>query len=161
MLNGPGAFNFFASIDTDDTNWIVRVTDVPPAGREARVGSGMLKASHRAVNKAKSRPYDPVHPHTSAEPVTPGEIVEYNVSLGNMINLFRAGHRIGLEITSLISPRDPEIQIHYHPILNSARTTLHKIYRNADYRSHIVLPITSGKESVNEILSDENFQGGV
>jgi hypothetical protein len=61
----------------------------------------------------------------------------------------------------MLAPRDPEIQIHYHPFLNSSRITLHKIYRNKEYQSHLVLPVTSGKEAVEEVLSDENFQGGI
>ncbi|MBN2076955.1 MAG: hypothetical protein JW762_15530, partial [Dehalococcoidales bacterium] len=128
---------------------------------EIRVSSGMLKASHRALDAAKSTPYDPCHPNTSAEPVNPGEIYEYHISLGNVVNVFKVGQRIKVEISSLISPRDPEIQIHYHPILNSARTTLHKVYRNNEYRSHLVLPVVAGKSAVTEIMSDENFQGGV
>jgi predicted acyl esterase len=75
--------------------------------------------------------------------------------------VIKAGHRIKLVIDSMVGPRDPEIQIHYHPLLNSSRITLHKIYRNQQYQSHLVLPVTSGKEAVEEVFSDENFQGGV
>ena len=49
------------------------------------------------------------------------------------------------------------MQIHYHPHLPSSRTTLHKIYRNKEYPSHLVLPIVGKKESVMEFLSDENM----
>ena len=44
---GPAAFNFYASIDTDDTNWIVKVYDVGPGNVETRVAKGYLKASHQ------------------------------------------------------------------------------------------------------------------
>jgi predicted acyl esterase len=158
---GPAAFDFFASIDQDDANWIVKLYDVAPAGKETAVARGWLKASHRALDQAKSTPYSPFHPHMRVDPVKPGEINEYAIGLGNVVNVFKAGHRIKVQIESMESPRDPEIQIHYHPHLNSSRTTLHKIYRNREYRSHLVLPITSGKEAVLEVLSDENFQGGV
>ncbi len=156
---GPAAFNLFASIDQDDTNWIVKLSDVAPTGKESTVSKGWLKASHRALDAAKSRPDNPYHPHVSAEPVKPGEITEYAIGLGNIVNVFKAGHRIKLEIESLESPRDPEILIHYHPHLNSSKTTLHKIFRNREYRSHLVLPVTSGKEAVLETMSDDNFQG--
>ena len=158
---GPAALNLFASIDQDDTNWIAKLYDVAPTGRETPVSRGWLKASHRALDAAKSKPYRPYHPHTSTEPVTPGEVNEYAIGLGNVINVFKAGHRIKLEIESMESTRDPEIQIHYHPHLPSSRTTLHKIYRNREYRSRLILPIISYKENVMEIMSDENFQGGV
>jgi hypothetical protein len=157
---GPAALNLFASIDQDDTNWIVKLSDVAPTGKEAPVAKGWLKASHRALDTAKSKPYNPYHPHASAEPVRPGEINEYAIGLGNIVNVFKAGHRIKLEIESMESPRDPDIQIHYHPHLNSSKTTLHKIFRNREYRSHLVLPVISGKEAVLEMMSDDNFQGG-
>jgi hypothetical protein len=35
------------------------------------------------------------------------------------------------------------------------------VYRNKEYQSHLVLPVTAGKQAVTEIMSDENFQGGV
>lgn len=157
---GPAAFHLFASIDQDDTNWIVKLSDVAPTGKETTMAKGWLKASHRALDATRSKPYNPYHPHTRAEPVNPGEINEYAIGLSNIVNVFKTGHRIKLEIESLESPRDPEIQIHYHPHLNSSRTTLHKIFRNREYQSHLVLPITSGKEAVLETMSDDNFQGG-
>ena len=67
------------------------------------------------------------------------------------------GHRIKLEIESLESPRDPEMQIHYHPHLNSSKTTLHKIFRDREHQSHLILPIVSKKPAVIEQLSDDNF----
>jgi predicted acyl esterase len=155
---GQGAINLFASLDQDDTNWIIKLSDVAPTGGERPVARGSLKASHLALDKAKSKPHDPYHPHTSADPIKPGEINEYAIGLGYIVNVFKAGHRIKLEIESLESPRDPEMQIHYHPSLNTSKTTLHKIYRNKEYRSHLILPVISGKEEVMEIMSDDNFQ---
>ncbi len=155
---GQGAIKLYASLDQDDTNWIIKLSDVAPTGGETPVARGWLKASHRALDSARSKPHDPYHPHTSAEPVKPGEINEYAIGLGYIVNVFKAGHRIKLEIESLESPRDPEMQIHYHPSLNSSKTTLHKIYRNKEYQSHLILPVISGKEAVLEIMSDDNFQ---
>jgi predicted acyl esterase len=161
---GPAAINFYASIDQDDTNWIVRLYDVAPNGMATRVTKGLLKASHRALDSLKSQPYKPFHPHTreSIEVVKPGEIYEYNISLGVISNVFKAGHQMKLTIESLESPRDPELQIHYHPILNSSKATLHKIYRNKDYRSHMLLPVILGKRELPverelpETMRDDN-----
>jgi uncharacterized protein len=160
-LTGGAALNMWASIDQDDTNWLVRLYDVFPSGSEYRLNRGSLKASHRATDKKRSKPYRPYHTHLKAEPVKPGEIIEYNVEIGNVTHVFQPGHRIKLTIESMNSPRDPENQIHYHPQLNISRTTLHKVYRNREYQSHLILPITAGKEANFETLSDENFQGGV
>jgi predicted acyl esterase len=158
---GPAACKLYASIDQDDTNWIVKLYDVGPGGVETRLGKGYLKASHRALDRKKSTEYAPYHKHTKVEPVAPGEINEYIVSLGRLTNVFRAGHRIKLEIESMESPRDPEMTIHYHPHLCSSKTTLHKIYRNREYQSHLVLPVVGKKQSVIDYLSDENILGAL
>jgi predicted acyl esterase len=135
--------------------------DAGPGGAETRLGKGYLKASHRALDPAKSTDYAPFHLHTKAEPVPPGEILEYNLSLGVITNVFLPGHRIKLTMESMESPRDPEMQIHYHPHLCSARTTLHKIYRNREYQSHLVLPVHLMKESTRDYLSDDNILGAL
>jgi predicted acyl esterase len=150
---GPTAFNFFASIDQDDTNWIIRFYDVAPNGTETRIAKGYLKASHRALNPEKSKSYAPYHFHTkeSIELIKPGDIYEYNIYLGVISNVFKEGHRLKLTIESMESPRDPELQIHYHPHLNSSKATLHKIYRDKEHRSHLLLPVILGKRELAEI----------
>jgi len=149
---GQASFNFFASIDQDDTHWIVKLFDVAPNGKETRLAKSFLKASHRVLDPAKSRPYAPFHPHTreSVAPIRPGEINEYNVALSVIQNVFKVDHRIKLTIESLESPRDPELQIHYHPHLNPARATLHKIYRDSQHRSHLLLPVVLGKREKSD-----------
>jgi len=154
---GPASLKLFASIDQDDTNWIVKLYDIAPTGNENRIAKGYLKASHRAIDPKKSKPYAPYHKHTSADPVVPGKIYEYDISLGTLTATFKTGHRIKLEIESLESARDPEMQIHYHPHLCSSKITLHKIYRNKEYQSHLKLPIVNKKDWVIDMLSDDNL----
>jgi predicted acyl esterase len=159
---GPCALNFYAAIDQDDTNWIVTLYDVAPHGAETKLGKGYLKATHRAVDQSKSAPGEPYHPHTGPDPIVPGQIYEYNIGLSVVTHVFRPGHRIKIRIESMESPRDPEMQIHYHPHLCSSKTTVHKIYRNREYQSHLLLPIIpkEGYERIIKILSDENLLGG-
>jgi uncharacterized protein len=161
---GPASINFYASIDQEDTNWIVRLYDVAPSGVETRVAKSYLKASHRALDPQKSRPDSPYHPHTreSIESIRPGEIYEYNIGLNVISNVFQEDHRIKLTIESLESPRDPELAVHYHPHLNSSKATLHKIYRDKEHRSHLLLPVILGKRELSgtrelpETMLDDN-----
>jgi len=139
---GPGALYFYASIDQEDTNWIVKIFDVNEAGEDVlSMGTVYLKASHREVDAAKSQSYTPWHPHTRALPVKPGEIYEYAVELLPLGNVFKAGHRIKLEICSMESAKDPDMLLHYHPHVCSSRTTVHRIYRDQKYQSHLLLPV--------------------
>lgn len=156
-MMGPAALKLYAAIDQDDTNWIAHLFDVAPGGMEIRIARGFLKASHRAIDPDKSKPYAPYHTHASEDLVVPGEIYEYNISLGNLVYVFKPGHRIKLVIDSRESPRDPEMQIHFHPHLCSSKPTLHKIYRNKTYPSRLILPIRPQDRAITEMLGDDNL----
>ncbi len=119
LVIGPASLTLHASIDQDDTNWIVVLKDVGPdvSVQTAREGErfvpsgipereltrGWLKASHRAVDPARSTPWAPWHPLTreAQAPVVPGEVTEYQIEILSTANLFEKGHRICLDITSL------------------------------------------------------------
>ena len=162
LVAGPIVFNFWASIDQDDTNWIIILKDVGPdvSVRTAREGEravpddlpereltrGWLKASLRALDPDRSLPWKPWHRLTREArcPVTPGEIVEYSVEILATANLFKAGHRICVEITSLDLPTGVSgaTNVEYIPYhIASSRTTLHKIYHDARHPSHLLLPV--------------------
>jgi len=61
-VTGPAALTFHASIDTDDTNFIVKLYDVDPQGKRTQMTTGWLKASHRELDKSQSKPWFPCHP---------------------------------------------------------------------------------------------------
>ena len=162
LVAGPIVLNLFASIDQDDTNWIVILKDIGPdvSVRTVRAGErelprglaereltrGWLKASHRALDGKRSKPWKPWHPLTRAaqKPVVPGEINEYAIEILSTANLFKKDHRIALEITSLDLPTgvagatDAEY-VPYH--ICSSRTTVHRIFHDATRPSHLVLPV--------------------
>lgn len=142
MVVGPGALYLHASIDTEDTNWIVAVSDVAPDGRRTPLTTGWLKASHRELDEGRSEHGSPRHPHTRSVPVPPGEIVEYAIRIYPLANVFRRGHALELTIKSVEAPHDvsgllPPDSIH----LNSARATTHKIHRDSEHPSRLVLPV--------------------
>src|SRR4030067_231469 len=75
LVAGPGALYLYASIDQEDTNWIIVLKDVGPdvSVRTAREGEtvvptnlpereltkGWLKGSHRALDPKRSKPWRP------------------------------------------------------------------------------------------------------
>ncbi len=141
-VTGPVAFYLYASIDQDDTNWIAKLFDDDGRGGLDQLARGYLKASHRALTKSKSIPLQPYHPHTKPEPVVPGQIYEYAIELQPISNMFRAGHRIKLEIRSLEHGNEgaqgqPPHSVH----LCSSKTTLHRIYRDKEHQSYLFLPV--------------------
>ncbi len=141
-ITGPCALYLRASIDTDDTNWIIRICDVDPQGNRTVVTTGWLKASHRKVDAAASRPWAPHHPHTRSVPVTPGKIIEYPIKVYPFSNVFKKGHSIELDIRSVeteteVDPAMPPEGGH----LNSGRATTHKIFRDKAHQSYLLLPV--------------------
>ncbi len=141
---GPISLNFFASIDQDDTNWIVRLYDIDDHNTTELVSLGYLKASHRELDKTKSTPSRPYHAHLRPAPVVPGEVNEYAVALSPVANAFKAGHRIMLEIRSMEHWREPEgVQSPFSIHLCSGKPTLHRIFRDDKHRSCLLLPLRS------------------
>jgi putative CocE/NonD family hydrolase len=160
-IAGPSALHLYAAIDQEDTNWIVILKDVGPdvSVRTAREGEtgipelperelvrGWLKASHRAIDQGRTKPWKPWHPLTAEaqQPVVPGEVTEYEIEILATANLFKAGHRICVEITSMDMPTGTAgftnvEYFSYH--ICSSKTTLHKIYHSAEYPSYLLLPV--------------------
>ena len=141
-LIGPAALNLWASIDTEDTNWIVTLSDLAPDGGAIKMTTGWLKASHRALDESRSEPWSPRHPHDAVVPVVPNEITLYAIQIYPIVHRLAAGHRLELEIKSTeamsaVDPMLPPESSH----LNSALATTHKIYRDCDRQSHLVLPV--------------------
>jgi predicted acyl esterase len=162
LVAGPSVFNLFGAIDQDDTNWIVTLKDVGPDAsvrtvregerelphnvHEREVSRGWLKASHRALDPKRSKPWKPWHPLTreAQRKIVPGEINEYAIEIMATANLFRKGHRICLEIASADMPTGVGGATNAEYLPNhvcSSQTTLHKIYHDAHRPSHLLLPV--------------------
>ena len=139
---GPAALYLNAMIDTDDTNWIATVFDVDPSGKRSQVTNGFLKASHREIDESHSKPWAPHHTHTKAVPVPPGEIIEYPIVVYPLSHVFRKGHCMELEIKSLEGASEVNVMLPPESgHLNSARATTHKIFRDKEHKSYLLLPV--------------------
>ncbi len=162
LVMGPMVLHLHAAIDQDDTNWIIVVKDVGPdvSVQTARPGEaevprdlpereltrGWLKASHRAVDPRRSTPWKPWHPQTrqAQQKIVPGEVNEYAIEILATANMFKAGHRICVDITSLDLPSGlaGAHDVEYAPYhLCSSKTVVHRVYHNAQYPSYLLLPI--------------------
>jgi len=83
-------------------------------------------------------------------PVKPGEINEYVIEILSTANLFKKGHRICIEISSMDMPTGTAgfTNVEYFPYhICSSKTTLHKIYHNEKYPSYLLLPIIPMSDS--------------
>ncbi len=118
-LTGPMSVTLFVSVSgADDVDLFVGVEKwrgrryVPFEGSYGfgrdRVTTGWLKASLRAVDPDRSRPFEPVPTFARREPPAPGRVVEVAVPLGPSSTLFRAGERLRLVVAGRwLWPRNP------------------------------------------------------
>lgn len=145
---GTGAAHLFVEIDQPDTNFILRMWDEAPGGARQLITTGYLKASQRELDEERSSEGDPYHPHTRAVPVEPGKIEEYVLRLYPFAATFLPGHRLVVELSN----NEPLADAHnsllppdaFH--LPVGRPVTHKIYRDAEHPSRLVLPFTAVPE---------------
>ena len=97
-ITGPIALHLEASIDIDDTNWMMDLIDVGAKGARQWISVGYLKAKFRALDESKSKPYAPVHPRQDLVPVPPGKKVKYAIAMMPTSVIFQKGHSMELII---------------------------------------------------------------
>jgi putative CocE/NonD family hydrolase len=132
-VTGPITVTLWARSSATDTDWTAKLDDVHPRGSSMLIEYGIQRARYRASG---------THPTL----IRPGRIYKYRISVWPTSNLFKAGHRIRLEISSSNFPmydRNPNTghRFAHDAQLRSARQT---IYHDARHPSSIRLPIVSG-----------------
>ncbi len=148
-IAGPIKLELFASSSARDTDFFVKISDQFPQSPEDRgrglnpfaevVTRGWLRASHRAIDPAKSTEMEPFHPHDREEPIEPGRVYKFEISLEPMAYLFRAGHRLRLEIVNGDSPFTEQLWPHYYRPDKVGRDTIH---HDAEHPSALILPVS-------------------
>jgi len=142
---GPMVLNLYASTTDTEILWFVSLLDIDPQGNETMLTRGWLRGSQRKLDPQASKPWQPYHSHTKREPLIPGEIFEFNIEIRPYGILFKAGHRIGLRI-KCVDDEQPSnflqaIGMGHLWRLSASRVT---VYHQAEYPSHLLLPITRG-----------------
>lgn len=105
------------------------------------VALGWLRASHRALDPVRSRPWQPVHTHLAEQPLQPGEVVPVEIELWPSSTLFRAGESLRVAVKGMDIYRDalPNLPFARHEDLRNTGT--HVIHTGGRYDSHLLVPI--------------------
>jgi putative CocE/NonD family hydrolase len=103
-LVGPLALHLVAASSASDTDWYAKLADVAPDGSESIITEGALRASHHALDPAKSRPERPYHTHTNPRPIEPGRFYDYDIEIWPTAYQLAPGHRLQLRLTSTDAP---------------------------------------------------------
>lgn len=129
-VTGLLELHLFAATSVRDTDFTAKLVDLYPDGRAYNLAEGILRASG-------------LHSIAAPEPVIPGEVNEYVVTLGDTSNLFRRGHRIRLEVTSSNFPLYDRNMNTGNAIGEDATgiPALQSIFHHAGRASYIDLPV--------------------
>jgi putative CocE/NonD family hydrolase len=103
-LAGPVALRLVAASTATDTDWYAKLADVAPDGSETIITAGALRASHRALDPARSAPERPYHTHTDPQPIEPGRFYAYDIEIWPTAYELAPGHRLALRLTSTDLP---------------------------------------------------------
>ena len=131
-VTGPITVTLYAASSARDTDFTAKLVDVHPDGKAILLNNGIIRASFR---DSLEKP----------EPIEPGKIYAYKIAIWPTSNLFKAGHRIRLEISSSNFP-------HYDRNPNTGRrfgmdselaVADQTIYHDSAHPSKVVLPVMS------------------
>jgi predicted acyl esterase len=147
-LTGHMKLALFVSTDQgDDLDLLVGLEKLDAAGKvvhfEGRendvhglVSNGWLRASHRELDPARSKPHQPVLSHQRVQLVKPGEIVGVEIEILPSSTRFEAGERLRLVISGRDVFSNP---MHHHR--ESCNQGSHTLYTGGPYDAHLLLPI--------------------
>ena len=107
-ITGPSAAKLFISSSTTDADLFLVLRLFDPRDKEVvfqgaldphtPIAQGWLRASHRKLDLAQSKPYRPYHTHDSLEPLVPDKIYELDVEIWPTCIVVPKGYRIALTV---------------------------------------------------------------
>jgi predicted acyl esterase len=142
---GPIVLNLYASTTDTEILWFISLMDIDLEENETLLTRGWLRGSQRKIDPERSLPWQPYHLHTQREPLAPGEIYEFNIEIRPYGILFKPGHRIGIRIKCVDDEKPSNFleAVALGHIWRQATSRV-TVCHNADYPSHLLLPITKG-----------------
>jgi uncharacterized protein len=128
-ITGPFEVELYASSSAIDTDFVCKVSDVNPDGSAYSLGMKLVRARYRNGEKA--------------EFLTPGQVYQYTIDVGNISIKLKKGHAIRLDITSSLFP-DADLNLNTGGRVGyeSDYKVAHQcIFHTQDYPSRLILPM--------------------
>lgn len=133
-VTGPVMLRLWAQTTAVDTDFTGKLVDIFPDGTVRNLTEGIIRARYR--NGTDKEVF-----------LTPGEVVEYAIDLWSTANVFKTGHRIGLEVSSSNFPRFARNQ-NTGGVLGQESDlipALQTISHDAEHPSRLILPIVPAR----------------
>jgi hypothetical protein len=131
-VTGNVRLEMYVKSSAVDTDFTAKLVDVWPNGFAQNLTEGILRARYR---KSQEKP----------ELLNPGEIYNLTIDLWSTSNVFRAGHRVRLEISSSNFPRFDRNLNTGSAAASSTESTAatNTILHDASHPSAVLLPVVA------------------
>lgn len=140
LLGNPEVILYLSIDNGDDADVELTLKDVNPEGDLLFLQSGLLRASLRAIDEARTYADEVVHSYRKFEKLVPGDVYEIRMSLlGPIAHVVRQGH--SLELT--IGAPNPILHSDIGSIPAGA-PSINNVYHSERYPSKILLPVLPG-----------------
>jgi len=130
-VTGPITLEIYASSSAFDTDFTGKLIDVSPDGYAKNLTEGILRARYRNSTE-------------KATLMNPGEIYKLTIDLWSTSNVFLAGHKLRVEISSSNFPRFDR-NLNTGADIGSSSTQIQKaknvVYHDREHASALVLPV--------------------
>jgi putative CocE/NonD family hydrolase len=150
-IAGPIKLTLYASSTRNDIDFFVKLSEQMPQSPEDRgkglnpasywITKGWLRASHRALDPDKSTEMEPYHSHADPQPIEPGKVYRFDISIEPMAHRFKMGNRVRLEIVNGDSVITDVLWTHYYVPSKIGTDTIH---HSAEHPSVLTLPVMEG-----------------
>jgi putative CocE/NonD family hydrolase len=134
--------DIFASTTGTDADWIVKLIDVYPENYPEQffMGGYQLMIAND-VFRGRFR-----NGFIKPEPVEPGKVYKYNIDLHAINHVFKAGHKIMVQVQSSWFPiidRNPQkfVANIFQAKESDFISTTQRVYRSKQFSSNIILPV--------------------
>ena len=129
-VTGPVRAYLYVSTSAPDTDFTAKLVDVYPDGRAINLCDGILRLRYR---------------ESLAKPVLaePDEMYRIEIEVGVTSNVFRAGHRIRLDVSSSNFPRFDRNPNTGRPIPDEKqlRSAKQEVFHGRQHPSYVLLPV--------------------
>jgi putative CocE/NonD family hydrolase len=132
LVVGTVTAHLYAATNQPDTDWVMKLCDVDESGRSINIQETIQRARF-AGGTDRSRP------------IAPGKVTEFVMELGTCAHLFKAGHRIRVQVSSSHFPHWYRNLNTGNPVgtdkLSDRRVAVQTVLHDTAHPSRIVLPM--------------------